>query len=80
MTSLKAFLHQILWFSLDALGNLAYIWRAKPYPLKSSVGLCKCNRAHYQICTNINEAETFTSTLPEKLIEKNMIFVVMTNS
>ena len=72
MTTLKAFLRQILWFSLDALGNVAHIWRARLYPLKSSVGSCKCNRARYQICTNINKADIFTSVLPEKLKEQTL--------
>ena len=36
--------------------------RAKLYALKRSVGSNKFDRSCYQVCTNVNEKDTFTST------------------
>ena len=51
-----------------------YLVRAKLYTLNRSVGSSKCKRARCQICTNVNEIDTFTSTFTEKTYRINHEF------
>ena len=46
------------------LGN--YLVRAKFYPIKGSVGSFKCNGKWCQVCLNVTETKTFSSTVTEK--------------
>ena len=40
----------------------SYLVRAKLYPTKRSVGSYKCGGRRYDVCINVNETSTFTST------------------
>ena len=45
-------------------GNLnSYLVRAKMYPLERKTKPCKCKGSRYQVCLNVSETKTFTSTL-----------------
>ena len=41
----------------------SYLVRAKLYPTKRTVGSYKCGGKHCEVCINVNETSTFTSTL-----------------
>ena len=40
-----------------------YLVRAKLYPVERSVGSFNCTRPRYQICTYVNETDSFTCTV-----------------
>ena len=40
--------------------------RAKLYPIERSVGLVKCNVKQCQVCLNVTETKTFSSTVTNK--------------
>ena len=40
----------------------SYLVQAKLYPLERHVGSFKCGGRHCQVCLNVTETETFTST------------------
>ena len=45
---------------------VSYLIRAKLYPLERSVGLFECNGKQCQVCLNITETKTFSSTVTKK--------------
>ena len=44
----------------------SYLLRAKLYPLERSVGSFKCNGKRCQICMNVTESNTFSSSVDKK--------------
>ena len=44
----------------------SYLVRAKLYPLERSVGSFKCNGKHCQVCINLTESNTFSSSVDKK--------------
>ena len=42
---------------------ISYLLRAKLYPIKRKNGSCKCKGSRCQVCLNVSETETFTSTV-----------------
>ena len=44
----------------------SYLVRAKLYPLEGSVGSFKCNGKHCQVCINLTESNTFSSSVDKK--------------
>ena len=44
----------------------SYLVRAKLYPLERSVGSFKCNGKHCQVCINVTESNTFSSSVGKK--------------
>ena len=40
----------------------SYLVRAKLYPLERKVGSVKCGKSRCEVCLNIQETDTFTST------------------
>ena len=49
-------------FCRSALKISIYLVRAKLYPLEGRVGFFKCGGRRCQVCLNVTETETFTST------------------
>ena len=47
----------------------SYRVRAKMYPLDRSVGSFKCKEGRFQVCLNVNETDTFISTMTKKTIK-----------
>ena len=47
----------------------SYRVRAKMYPLDRSVGSFKCKEGRCQVCLNVNETDTFISTMTKKTIK-----------
>ena len=47
-------------FPVAPIGSFKSAW--KLYPLQGPVGSFKCNKSRCQVCMNVNETETFTST------------------
>ena len=45
---------------------VSYLVRAKLYPIERSVGSFKCNRKRCQVCLNVTETKTFSSTVTKK--------------
>ena len=52
----------------------SYLVRAKLYPLNRSVGSFKCNKSRCEICVNVIETDTFTSTVTVKTYKINQHF------
>ena len=75
MKNLKAFLHQVLWFPLDAWENLVHIWwELNCVPWKhQQVWL---NITDYKYVKMLNETDTFTNTLTGK---QTLSFAMLTN-
>ena len=48
--------------------------RAKVYPLERTVGSFKCKKSRCQVCLNVNEKDTFTSTVTKKTYKINHKF------
>ena len=44
----------------------SYLVRAKLYPLERSVGSFKCNGKRCQVCMNVTESNTFSSSVNKK--------------
>ena len=44
----------------------SYLVRAKLYPLERSVGSFKCNGKRCQVCINVTESNTFSSSVDKK--------------
>ena len=44
----------------------SYLVRAKLYPIERSVGSFKCNGKRCQVCLNVTETKTFSSTVTKK--------------
>ena len=49
----------------------SYLVRAKFYPLERSVGSFKCNGKRCQVCLNVTETKTFSSTVTKKKYKIN---------
>ena len=47
----------------------SYRVRAKMYVLDRSVGSFKCKEGRCQVCLNVNETDTFISTMTKKTIK-----------
>ena len=45
---------------------VSYLFRAKLYPIERSVGSFKCNGKRCQVCLNVTETKTFSSTVTKK--------------
>ena len=57
----------------------SYLVWAKLYPLERHVGFCKCGGGHCQVCLNVTETETFTSTSTNQFNcnESSFIYLLM---
>ena len=55
----------------------SYLVRAKLYPVERSVGSFNCKRPCYQICSYVNETDSFTSTATGETYKINHIFDCM---
>ena len=42
-----------------------YLVRVKLYPSERTVGSCKCYGKRYEVCENVTETSTFTSTVTQ---------------
>ena len=51
-----------------------YLVRAKVYPLERTVGSFKCEKSRCQVCLNVNETDTFASTVTRKTYKINYKF------
>ena len=51
-----------------------YLVRAKVYHLEKTVGSFKCKKSRCQVCLNVNETDTFTSTVTKKTYKINHKF------
>ena len=49
----------------------SYLVRAKLYPLERKVGSEKCGKPSWEVCLNIQETDTFTSTTTGKSFKIN---------
>ena len=45
----------------------SYLVRAKLFPLEINVGSEKCDKSRIEVCLNIQETDTFTSTTTGKV-------------
>ena len=52
----------------------SYLVRAKVYSLERTVGSFKCKKSRCQVCLNVNETDTFTSTVTKKTYKINHKF------
>ena len=67
----------------------SYLVRAKLYPLERSVGSFKCNDKRSQVCINVTESNTFSSSVDKKeyvvnhsfnCIDKCIIYLLTCNT
>ena len=60
----------------------SYLVRAKLYPLQRTVGSFKCNKPRSEVCINVTETDTFTSTATGESFKLKSIInlTVMTNA
>ena len=47
-----------------------YLVRVKLYPSERTVGSCKCYGKRYEVCENVTETSTFTSTVTQNTYKK----------
>ena len=52
----------------------SYLVRAKLYPLQRTVGSFKCNKPRCEVCINVIETDTFTSTVTGEIFKINHKF------
>ena len=52
----------------------SYLVRAKLYPLERTVGSCKCYGKRCEVCENVTETSTFTSTATQNTYKINHQF------
>ena len=52
----------------------SYLVRAKMYPIERKTGSCKCKGNRCQVCLNVSETETFTSTVTHMSYKINHSF------
>ena len=52
----------------------SYLVRAKLYPMERKTGFCKCKGNRCQVCLNVSETETFTSTVTHTSYKINHSF------
>ena len=57
----------------------SYLIRARLYPLERTVGSFKCNKTRCQVCQNVNETDTFSSTVTKKTSNQSQIKLQMLN-
>ena len=50
---------------LSARKLSSYLVRTKLYPLERTAGSCKCYGKRYEVCENVTETSTFTSTVTQ---------------
>ena len=50
---------------------IGYLVRARVYPFERTVDSFKCNKSRFQVCLNVTEADTFTSTVTRKTYKIN---------
>ena len=48
-----------------------YLVRTKLYPLERTVGSCKCYGNRFEVCDNVTETSTFTSTITQNTYKIN---------
>ena len=53
---------------------ISYIVRVNVYPLQRTVDSFKCKKSRFQVCLNVNETDTFTSTVTKKTYNINHKF------
>ena len=62
-------------FPMDSYRNArtlsSYLVRVKLYPLERELGTYKCGSSRCQVCNNIEETETFSSTVTGKTYKIN---------
>ena len=63
----------------NAIKLSSYLVHAKLYPLEWKRGSYKCGSSRCQVCNNIEETETFSSTVTGETYEINHIYVIMIN-
>ena len=52
----------------------SYLVRTKMYPMERKAGSCKCKGNRCQVCLNVSETETFTSTVTHMSYKINHSF------
>ena len=52
----------------------SYLVGAKLYPLERTVGSCKCYDKQCEVCDNVTETSTFTSTVTQNTYKMNHQF------
>ena len=52
----------------------SYLVRAKLYTLERTISSFKCNKIRCQVCLNVNETDSFTSTVTRKTYKINHKF------
>ena len=55
----------------------SYLVRAKLFPLERSAGSFKCNGKRCQVCTNVTESNTFSSSGHSFLTKKSMLLIIV---
>ena len=59
---------------------LSYPFKAKLCAYERSVWWNKCYRERWQVCTNIDETVTFTSTVKEKTMNLALLIILLTRN
>ena len=52
----------------------SYLVRAKLYPLERVTGSCKCHGKHCEVCLNVNQTSSFTSSVTHETYKINHKF------
>ena len=55
----------------------SYLVRAKLFPLERSAGSFKCNGKRCQVCMNVTESNTFSSSGHSFLTKKSMLLIIV---
>ena len=58
----------------------SYLVRAKLYPLQRRVGSFECNKPRSEVCINVTETDTFTSTGESFKLKSIINLTVMTSA
>ena len=68
-------------FSFRSARKLSsYLVRAKLYPVKRKVGSSECKGKRCQTCMNVNETDSFTSTVTKESIKLIIVLTVTKNA
>ena len=59
---------------------ISYLVRAKLYPLERTVGSCKCYGKRCEICDNVTETSTFTSTATQNTYKRIINLTAVKNA
>ena len=54
--------------------NISYLVKAKVYPFERTVDSFKCNKSRFHTYLNVNETDTFTSTVTRKTYKISNLF------